>query len=73
MQEKIEALLNTIIPFLRVQGRDAKLVEATPERISIQLSGFCGDCGCSSEYVDGLKQMIVEQFPEVKDVEILKA
>jgi Fe-S cluster biogenesis protein NfuA len=71
MTEKLESLLGTITPFLRVQGKDAKVVSATPDQIQIQLVGFCGGCGCSSEYVDGLKEMIAANFPDVKEISII--
>lgn len=55
---------------LRAQGRDVMIVEAGDERITLTLSGFCGGCDCSKDYLDGLKEMLQEQFPSVKEIDL---
>ncbi len=64
MNERLEQLINGLRPPLLMQGRDIALAEATEERIGVTLSGFCTGCGCSSEYVDGLREMLMQQFPD---------
>ena len=63
VQERVRQLIASLRPALLMQGRDIALAEATDDRIAVSLSGFCGDCGCSSEYVDGLREMLTETFP----------
>lgn len=63
MNEKLEVLISQLRPALVMQGRDISIVGSTEDKIAISLSGFCGGCGCSSEYVDGLREMLMQEFP----------
>jgi len=63
MTERLEQLIASLRPALMMQGRDIALAEASETKIAISLTGFCGGCGCSSEYVDGLREMLQQEFP----------
>lgn len=65
MNEKLQLLISQLRPALVMQGRDIAIAEATEQKIAVSLSGFCGGCGCSSEYVDGLREMLTQEFPSV--------
>ncbi len=67
--EQIEQMLRGLKPLLAAQEKDIKIVEATEERVVLSLIGFCGGCGCSDNYAEGLKEMIMEQFPHVKEIQ----
>ena len=70
-KEQLDTFVAGLRPSLMMQGRDIKVAEATDEKIVVSLSGFCGGCGCSSEYVDGLQEMMTEQFAGTA-VEVVK-
>lgn len=66
LHDNIQSILDTLKPMLATHGKDVSLVEADDQNIKLSLTGFCGDCGCSQDYVDGLKEMLGEQFPDKK-------
>jgi len=67
---QLETVLQGLRPMLRAQGRDASVARADAEGIVVHLSGFCGGCDCSRDYVDGLREMLTEQFPDVALVDV---
>jgi Fe-S cluster biogenesis protein NfuA len=68
--QQLEQLVSGIRPMLVAQGRDVAVLEATDGRIRISLSGFCGGCDCSKDYLEGLREMLTEQFPSVRDIQL---
>lgn len=66
--QKIEHMIAGIKPLLAAQDKDIKIVEATDDRVVLSLVGFCGGCGCSANYAEGLKEMIEQQLPDVKEI-----
>jgi len=66
MIEKVESIVAGIKPMLVMQGKDVHIIEATDAKIKLTLSGFCGGCGCSSDYVEGLREMLTEEFPKTE-------
>lgn len=68
--DQVQSVVSGIQPMLRAQGRDISILEAGNERIALTLSGFCGGCDCSKDYLDGLKEMLTEQFPDVKQIDL---
>lgn len=63
MIDRIEQILAPLKPVLTMQGREVVVAEATAEKITLALKGFCGGCGCSEEYVEGLREMVGSEFP----------
>lgn len=66
--ERIEQMISGIKPLLAAQEKGIRIVEASEERVVLVLEGFCGGCGCSENYAEGLKEMIEQQFPSVKEI-----
>lgn len=66
MEEQIQAILASLKPMLATHGKDIRVVEANGRKVKLSLTGFCGDCGCSQDYVDGLKDMLAEKFSDVE-------
>jgi Fe-S cluster biogenesis protein NfuA len=66
MMEQLESIVGGIKPMLAMQGKDVHIVEATEAKIKLVLSGFCGGCGCSADYVEGLREMLSESFPKTE-------
>ncbi len=67
--EQIEQMLRGIKPLLAAQDKDIKIIEASDERVVLSLVGFCGGCGCSASYAEGLKEMIEQNCPNVKEIQ----
>lgn len=67
--EHIEQMLRGIKPLLAAQEKDIKIIEATEERVVLSLVGFCDGCGCSENYAEGLKEMIEQACPNVKEIQ----
>lgn len=66
-QERVDMIVAHLKPMLATHGKDIKVIDATDDSIRFGLTGFCGGgCGCSSDYVDGLKEMMEESFPNLK-------
>ena len=66
VNEQVEEVLNGIRPMLKMQGKDASIVSADESKIKIALTGFCGTCGCSDDYVESLGEMLQEKFPHTQ-------
>ncbi|MFA5936037.1 MAG: NifU family protein [Patescibacteria group bacterium] len=65
-REQVDTIVAHLKPMLATHGKDVSVIEATDEKIRLGLTGFCGGgCGCSSDYVEGLKEMMAEQFPDL--------
>jgi Fe-S cluster biogenesis protein NfuA len=66
MMGEVKRIVDGIKPMLVMQGKDVHIIEATDAKIKLTLSGFCGGCGCSSDYVEGLREMLTEEFPKTE-------
>lgn len=70
-QETIETHLKTLKPLLEKGGKNIEIMSCEPPHVVIKLSGFCHDCGCSSSYEEGIKELIFNQCPEIESVEFV--
>lgn len=68
----IESALTDVEPMLRAAGRSIAVKEASNERCVIELKGFCGDCACSSSYMEGIEELVREKIPSMKQVEFVQ-
>jgi Fe-S cluster biogenesis protein NfuA len=66
MREQLETLLGGLKPMLAMQEKDVQILEVTDKKISLILSGCCSDCECSTDYVEGLREMLSQSFPNVE-------
>lgn len=64
IKTQVDQIVDSLKPMLATHGKNVRVLEVGPEKIRLSLSGFCGGCGCSSDYVDGLKEMLAEHFPD---------
>lgn len=69
----IESALTDVEPMLRAAGRSIAVKEANNERCVIELKGFCGDCACSSSYMEGIEELVREKIPSIKEIEFVQA
>lgn len=65
-QAHIDTILSQLKPMLATHGRDITVLESSDKKVKLGLTGFCGGCGCSTDYVEGLKEMLGEQFPDTE-------
>lgn len=66
VQERVEKILGDITPMLKVQGKDIRIVSADEAKIKLAMTGFCGGCGCSDDYLEGLNEMLQTEFPHAQ-------
>lgn len=69
----LETALFDIEPMLRAAGRSIAVKEASDDRCVIELKGFCGDCACSSSYMEGIEELVREKIPSIKDIQFVQA
>lgn len=74
MEEKINAALEQIRPFLRQDGGDIEYVGITDDNIvKVRLKGHCAGCMGARMTIEGVvKQILQEQVPEVKGVQAVE-
>lgn len=72
MREKIEAILDSKVrPSIKAHGGDVYVMGITNGIVTVKLTGQCQDCpsaSLSTRYM--IKECLMTEFPEVKDVEI---
>lgn len=70
LKDRVEHAINLIRPAIQADGGDVELVCVSPDGVvSIRFHGAC--CGCPSANVtlySGIRRVLVEQVPEVKQV-----
>ncbi len=69
MREKVEVALAQIRPALLADGGDIQLVDVNEGVVTVRLTGACGGCPMAAMTLQhGIKQVLKEQVPEVKEV-----
>ena len=73
IEEKIEAALESIRPYLHADGGDVSLVEVTDNRtVLVELKGACKNCSMSKMTMKaGIEETIMRAVPEIKAVEAI--
>lgn len=68
--KKVEAIIETLRPYLQDDGGDIELVEITDDMIvKVHLQGACGSCPYSLMTLkNGVEQAIQKEIPEIKEV-----
>lgn len=61
---RIEAVIESIRPNLRMDGGDAELVEVDGNTIYLKLIGACVGCGMASMTIGGIQQRLMEELGE---------
>jgi Fe-S cluster biogenesis protein NfuA len=70
LEEKVEAALETVRPYLKADGGNVKVVEITEDGIvKVEMIGACGSCSISPITLKtGIEQAILSQVSEIKSV-----
>ena len=68
--EKIDAALNDVRPFLRVDGGDVEVVDITDDMVvQVKWMGMCQNCSMSVMTMKaGIEQAIKSKMPEINSV-----
>jgi NifU-like protein len=61
---RIEAVIESIRPNLRMDGGDAELVEVDGNTIYIKMTGACSGCGMAAMTIGGIQQRLMEELGE---------
>jgi NifU-like protein len=61
---RIEAVIESIRPNLRMDGGDAELVEVDGNRVYIKMIGACSGCGMANMTIGGIQQKLMEDLGE---------
>jgi Fe-S cluster biogenesis protein NfuA len=73
MKRKIENVLNEIRPFLFSHGGDVKFIEYKDHVVTVEMVGACVGCSLSAVTLKGgIEQILMDEFPEVKEVKALE-
>ena len=70
---KIEALLDSIRPYLEADGGNVKVLEITDDLIvKLEFLGACGSCKMSTmTFKAGVEEAIKRAVPEIKSIEVI--
>lgn len=69
MQEKVEAALKKIRPFLQSDGGDIELVKIENGVVSVRLKGACGSCPMSAMTLRmGVEKFLKKEVPEITNI-----
>lgn len=71
--EQLAEELAAIKPVLDSAERAIEVATKEGSRIVFRLSGFCGGCGCSESYKDGLRDLVSRHCPEYTEVEFIES
>ena len=74
MEEKVKAVLETLRPYLQMDGGDLEFVELTDDKVvMIKLKGACAGCpGAMYTLKMGIERKMKEEIPEVVSVEAVQ-
>jgi NifU-like protein len=61
---RIEAVIESIRPNLRMDGGDAELVDVDGNIVYIRMTGACSGCGMASMTIGGIQQRLMEELGE---------
>lgn len=70
LEERVEEVLDKLRPYIQRDGGDVELVEIEDGIVRVRLLGACGSCPSSTITLKaGIERALVEEIPEVKEVE----
>ncbi len=70
---RIQHTLDKIRPYIQADGGDCELVGYDNGVVIVSMQGACQGCGIiDSTLNDGIKAILMDEIPEVKDVQLLE-
>lgn len=73
LNERIEAALNSIRPYLEADGGNVRILEITKEHVlKLEFMGNCGNCRMSTmTFKAGVEEAIRKSVPEILSIEVV--
>lgn len=73
MNERIEAALDSIRPYLEADGGNVRILEITKDQVlKLEFMGACGSCPMSTmTFKAGVDEAIKRVVPEIKVIEVV--
>lgn len=73
LEQRIEAALNNIRPYLEADGGNVRVLEITPEMVlRLEFLGNCGNCPMSTmTFKAGVEEAVRKAVPEIKSIEVI--
>lgn len=69
IEDKIKDLVETIRPYLNMDGGDIEFIKYEDNYVFVKLYGACSHCGYQDYTLnDGILELIKESVPEVKGI-----
>ena len=69
LNERVEAALDGVRPLLASHGGNVTLVDVSPPRVEVEMTGACGACGSSALTLRaGVEKAIRDACPEITEV-----
>jgi Fe-S cluster biogenesis protein NfuA len=70
LQERIEASLDNIRPYLLADGGNVRILEVTDDLVlKLEFVGNCGTCAMSTlTFKAGVEEAILKSVPEIKSI-----
>jgi Fe-S cluster biogenesis protein NfuA len=73
VNERIEAVLDSIRPYLEADGGNVRILELTNDHVlKLEFMGACGSCPMSTmTFKAGVEEAIKRAVPEIKSIEVV--
>lgn len=69
INQKIEAAIEKIRPYLEADGGNIELIDVTDDVVRVRLLGACSNCSMSQMTMKaGVEESIRKEVPEIKSV-----
>lgn len=69
----LDSVLAELAPVLKAAGREINIKEADETSCTIELVGFCGDCACTSSYIEGIQELLEAKAPQMKEIKFIQS
>lgn len=71
--EKIIKVLDDLRPYLIADGGDIEFIKFENGIVYVKMLGACSECGLIDFTIkDGVEAMLINEIPEVKEVEVMQ-
>lgn len=72
-REKIIKVLDDLRPYLIADGGDIEFIKFENGIVYVKMLGACSECGLIDFTIkDGVEAMLINEIPEVKEVEVMQ-
>jgi len=69
IENKVEAVLKKVRPYIQMHGGDVKLIDLKDDTVFLEISGACAGCPLADlTYNKMICALIKEEAPEIKKV-----